>query len=231
MRLPSVLNWTLLGINTLVFLLLLMILLTISGWLRAKPTAHRLMDGGAVLGMEVYYEMGPFVLLTGKDFPRDNSFQLMQRCPPLNPSMSVLDGKYFAASKEATKHVSMDVAPDFSISCECSLAGGRVDISDLMLGHKAKGLRETLTDINVDGVFDVRQISDEEGGASRLYVSYQGIWREVMGGDKDPTQDEFHKQLLDGTRVSFDMQSGRWLSSTDNPADNNDKATDAERKE
>jgi hypothetical protein len=211
-------NWALLGVNTLVFLLLLMISLSYPGWLRSKPTAHRLPDNESVLGMEFYYEMGPFVLLTGKDFLSDTSFQMMQRCPPLNPSISVLDGEYFAATKGTTKTVRMDVGPDFSISCNCSLARGDVDIYDLMLSHQRKGLREALSDLNVDGVFDMRQTWDEERGVSRMYVWYQGVWREVMGGDKDRKQDTYHKQLMEGGRVSFDMRSGQWLSPTDKPA-------------
>ncbi len=50
---------------------------------------------------------------------------------------------------------------------------------------------------------------------SCIYVWYHGIWREVAG--KDPKQDLFHKQLLDGTRASFDMESGQWLSPPDKP--------------
>jgi hypothetical protein len=199
MRLPTtVLNWILLGINMFMFVLLVTILLAFPAWLRWKVSTHRLLDG-PILGMEVCHEMGPFVLLTGKDFPCDESFQLRQRCQPLNPSISVLDGKFFAARKAATKHVSMDVGPDFSVSCECSLADSGVDIYDLTLSHKGKDIR--LTDLNVDGVFDVRQTRDG------VCVWYQGVWREV---DKDPKQDLLHKRLLDGVQVSFDTHSGLW---------------------
>ena len=218
MRLPSVLNWTLLCINVIVFLLLLVMSFAYPGWVRSMPAAHPLRDNGSVLGMEVYYEIGPFVLLTGKDFPDDKSFQLRQRFPPLNPSMSVLDGKYFAARNEATKHVSMDMGADFSVSCDCSVAGGNVDISNLTLGHQRKGLHETLTDLNVDGVFDVRQTRDGEQGKGRMYVWHKGAWHEVVGFDKDPKQDEYHKRLVDDTRVSFDKTSGRWVSSTNESA-------------
>ena len=220
MRLPSVLNWTLLFINALVLLLLLVMAIAYPCWNRSMPAARPLplADGGAVGGMAIYYEIGPFVLLTGEDFPRDSFFVLRQRVAPLNPSLSVLDGKYFAARNDATKHVSMDLGADFSVSCDCSVDGGDVDISTLTLGHRRKGVHETLTDLNVDGVFDVRQTRDEAQGKSRMYVWYKGAWQEVLGFDKDPKHDEYHKQLGDGVRVSFDNTSGRWLSSTDKPA-------------
>ncbi len=65
MRLPSVLNWTLLCLNTLLFVVLLVISLISLGRPGLNPAAHRRLADGPVLGMEVCDEIGPFVLLTG----------------------------------------------------------------------------------------------------------------------------------------------------------------------
>jgi len=74
---------------------------------------------------------------------------------------------------------------------------------------------ETFFDYRVDGSFDYRILRDLEGGMGQHCVFYHGRWQEVMAADKDPKQDQFHKRLLDGTRVWFDMQSGQWLSSSE----------------
>lgn len=225
MRLPTFLNWALLGANVILCLFLLVRLHAPSGSSPLTPTGHRVLADGPILGMAAQDQIGPFVLLTGKDFPRDKSFQLTEQYPPLNPGLSVLDGMYFGATDEGVKHIGMNVGPDFSISCMCTPAKAAVDIRDLTVTRTKDGQGETFTDINVDGICDVRQTRDEKARRSRLDVLYRGEWRETLGGDKDPTQDRWHKQLLDGTRVYFDRQSGRWTSATDKPAAKREDAT------
>jgi len=166
--------------------------------------------------MEVYYEIGPFVLLAGKDFPRDESLVLVQRDQPL--SISLLDTDRLGGKVGTTaKTLTVGLGDDFLLSCDYSLAGGGTNPEHLMLCRRNQGLLETLTDYNVDGVFDLRQTRDEKQRLSRMYVWYRGTWREIMGAEKDPKQDESHKQLLEGERVSFDIHSGQWLSPTDKP--------------
>ena len=70
MRLPATRNRTLLCLNILLFALLVSTVLMLSGRLDFSRAAHSLPPKIAALGMEVYWEKGPFVLLTAKDFPR-----------------------------------------------------------------------------------------------------------------------------------------------------------------
>ena len=83
----------------------------------------------------------------------------------------------------AAKSVSVYLGDDFSLECDYSAAGA---VQQLMLCRRKKGVAEALTDLNADGVFDLRSTRDDRRGVSCLYVLYHGVWREVMGGDKDP---------------------------------------------
>jgi hypothetical protein len=217
MRLPSFVNWTLLCMNTVLFVFLLLMSPVRPGWLGLERPARRLPSDVAALGLDFYYEKGPFVLLVGKDFPRNESFALIQRGAPANLSLEVLQGLYGPATKSVTVGLGTD-----SISFDYSNAAGGAKVHHLMFSHRNKGLLETFTDINADGVYDFRQTRDESRHVSHVFVWYHATWREALGRDIDPKQDEYHKALADGTRVSFDMQSGRWLSSAEKSATSRD---------
>lgn len=208
MRLPSMLNWALLCLNTALAVALTSVLLLSPGGPNGHLVPHPLPDNVAALGMAVYYEMGPFVLLAGKGFPKTHEFALTLRDQSL--SMSLTDAVWM--DEPATYSASMGVGPDFSLSCDYSLIDGNPSVLKMMLSHRREGLLEWFTDLNVDGVFDLRGTRDEEHHLSRGYVLYQGNWQEILGGDKAPQQDELHKQLVDGTLVSFVKERGHWLT-------------------
>jgi hypothetical protein len=210
MRIPSFLNWILLCANTLLLALLLWGSLFRPEHQRLNLDPRPLPNDIAMLGMDVYYEKNPFVLLVGKDFPRNESFVLAQRGRPLY--FSAEDGD--TPDGEERKQATVGLGADFSLSCGYSLHGDGADIHHLMLCHRNKGVEEALFDLNADGVFDTHHIRDEKRHVSHVYVLYQGAWREIFGADKDPKQDQYHKQLVDGQRVVFDKNRGCWLSST-----------------
>ncbi len=228
MRLRSIVNWTLLCLNALLCAILLFILLVHLGWIHSGPFVHLNETDQAILNQDVYWAKGPFVFLVDKDFPRNESFTLFQQDKQL--SVSTKDLCAWLKPKE-WNYISVVINPDFSISCDYSIAGGKAFVHELMLSHRKNGLRESLTDFNADGIFDRRSTTGEDIHENHGYVWYHGIWREIMGGEKGPNQDEYDEQLLDGTRVSFDVKSGQWLSSTEKPAADNDKGAHENKQE
>ena len=161
MKLSPVVTWTSLCLNAVLLVFLLLMFLVCPYWLARTPPMRALPSEVAALGMEVYYEKDPFVLLVGKDFPRDKSFVLVQRDQPL--SISALDTERLGGKVGTTaKTLTVGLGDDFSLSCDYSLAGGGTNAEHLMLCRRDQGLLEALTDYNVDGVFDVRQTRDEK---------------------------------------------------------------------
>ncbi len=214
MRLHPAVNWAFLGVNAVLFVLLSVswgVFLLRSG---SELRPHRLPEGQRLFGMEFRYEKGPFSLMVGKDFPRDGSFILEQRGRPL--SIFAQDSDY--SGDPSIRTVLVSLGADFYISCDYSFAGGGVKVRELGLSHENNGSIESFTDHNAKGAFDLRQTRDVKRRVSRMYVWFQGAWREVAHGDKGPAQDGFHKQLIEGDRVSFDNKSGRWVSSAEKPA-------------
>lgn len=216
MRLRLALHWILLCANMLLFVFVLLILLVIWGWPRLNKAARVADHDAAILGQAVYCARGPFSLLVAKDFPADESFTLIQHArQPLDISVDDLG----AGGVGRRKRVHLGLGERFAVSVEYSESsseGCRFDMLQLTrLGEKRS---DTFFDYRVDGSFDYRIVRDLQGRVGQHCVFYQGRWQEVLGADRDPKQDQFHKQLLDGTPVSFDTQSGQWLSSTEKPA-------------
>ena len=211
MHLRSIANWALLCFNSVLFVFLLVALVVSRGWWSVNAEARVLPRGEAVLGMEVCREIGPFVLLTGKDFPRTDTFMLVRRGQPCDFSIQNLDAKFFFGNG---RRAEIALGQNFSIAVEYTWSSpNNCKIHKLELSRRDENRSETLFDIGADGTFDVRVVTDTARGqhTGGVYVWYEGAWRKVMGGDREPEQDEFHNRLLDGTWVSFDARNGRWI--------------------
>jgi hypothetical protein len=205
---------------------LLLILLVSLGWLHTNPVLHLDNTDQAILNQDIYWAKGPFVFLVDKDFPRNESFTIIQKDRQL--SISTKDITEWLKPKE-WKYIYVVISPDFSFSCDYFISNDKGYVHELELCHRNNGLYEVLTDLNADGIFDMRYTRDDEQHV-KIYVCYHGVWREINGGE-DSNQDKFHKQLLDGTRISFDIKSGQWLSPTDKPVADNDNAAHEKKQE
>ena len=204
MRLPSILNSTAICVNIILSAAVLWIVLGLRGPSERDDPARALAPDLRVKGMEAWFEKGPFVLLVGRDFPQSGSFAVAERGKPL---MIRVENTRDAAGSPA-KSVGVSLTADFYVSLDYLPSGAA---QRLTFCHFKTGVTETLTDLNADGVWDTRLTRDVLTGVSRLYVWYRAAWREVVGGDRDPKQDEFHRRLMTGEPVFFSSEHGQWL--------------------
>jgi hypothetical protein len=217
MRLRSIANWALLCLNTFLFVILASRLDVQTGSLGVDADVRVAKRDAAALGKDLFFASGPFALFVAKDFPRDKSFTLMERGEPLfvmkeDRPFPVLAEQMHVDGEEPTREVTVGFGEHSSVSAEYSCSpkeGCRVSMLRLSTGDARRG--ETFSDYGAVGSFQMRQVRDFVRRTSQMYVWYQGDWQEVMGGDKDPKQDQFHKRLLDGTRVYFDTHRGEWF--------------------
>ena len=180
-------------------------LLFLASWLRGRWSFLRTV---AALGMEVYCEKGPFVMLTSKDFPRVQSLALVQRG---DPSLNVMVQDLGEEKNNKRRSVMVGLPPHFSLSVEYAYStDSSPRVQQVMLTRSDGKRSEAFFDHGGRGVFDTHVVEDTAHKKGGLYVRYEGNWRKTLGGDEDPEQDTFHKRLVDGTRVSFDEQKGEW---------------------
>ena len=210
MRLPSALNWTLLCGN----MLLSAAILWIAVGLRARPhgsdEAHVLATDLPINGMELAFQKGPLVFSVGRDFPRSGSFAIAERGTPL---MIRVD-KSGDATGSPGESVNVALRSQFSVALDLTPTGAARQFT---FSHAASGVRETLFDLNADGIFDVRHTEDIEcQHAGRVFVRYRGSWQEVSRAAK---QDLYHKRLMSGESVFFSSERGEWLLGTGEPSE------------
>jgi hypothetical protein len=212
-RLPTILNWTLLFVNIMVLMVLLMLLLAPPSWMEFHSAPRRISEDQTALGMELYWEKGPFCLLAHRDFPETNCFSLIQKDGGASFSVDDLRNNAWAidSGTGATDSASIYVGEHFSLSCEYSGTGQGMQVAQFSVHLQKDALVQSLVDLNADGIFDMRTRRKEERMSDgHLEVRYDGDWRQVMGGDKDTEQNLYRKTLLDGTRVVFDKPTGKW---------------------
>ncbi len=187
--------------------LLAAFLLFFSNW-RLGSTAADLPANVAALGMEVYYEKGPFVILVNKDFPRVQSLALIQRG---NPSLNVMVQDLGEVKNDRRRSVMLGLSPNFTLSVDYSYsADNTCTVQQVMLAKFDGKHREAFLDHGGGGSFDTHIVDDMVRKKGDSYVWYRGVWQKTLGGDHDPDQDTFHKRLVDGTRVLYDKQKGEW---------------------
>ena len=84
MRLPTLLNWTILGFNSLLLVFLLLCVFVIDpGRLPWSPAVRRARVDADALGMDVYYARGPFAISVAKDFSNSGSFMFVRYGQPV----------------------------------------------------------------------------------------------------------------------------------------------------
>jgi hypothetical protein len=207
MRLPTVLNWTLLCMN-LTFLAMLGVSWFLStGWLRVHPAARRAADSLAILNMDIYWAKGPFVLMVSKDYPQDESFAFFQvdehgRHVALMTESTV--GGDGVGSKEIMfwEGETSEVTLSYSVSY---LQDRRQQ--DLRLSRTFDEKRsESFLDWGADGSYDRRSVRDHQAGKSYGYVFYGNDWQEI----KEHVS-KYHQILASGEEVIFDRDMGKWL--------------------
>jgi hypothetical protein len=88
------------------------------------------------------------------------------------------------------------------MACSYALADG-IRMREVRINTREAGF----FDFRADGVYDVRIVSPGET-QSALQVWYENQWRDVDRG-KDSTK--YDKTLVDGTKLRFDQDAGRWL--------------------
>jgi hypothetical protein len=199
------------------------LLLSMSGWVLAATLAGYLLlfsnrhihsadfalsPDVAALGMDVFSEKGPFVILTNRDFPRVQSLALIQRGDPLNVMVQDLGER----ENKRRRSVSVFLHPSFSLSVQYAYSRDNTcTIEEVMLGRSDGKRDEAYFDYGGRGSFDAHTVYDTSHKSFvGVYIKYRGVWRKTLGGDKDPDQDTFHKRLVDGTQVQFDKQKGEW---------------------
>jgi hypothetical protein len=204
MRPPTVLNWALLCLNALLLVFLLTVLLISPRSIPWNPSVRRAQLDAEVLGMEVYCARGPFSINVAKTFPRNESFWFQSYDQPVALVTDAAMGE-----ESGTRNVMLVLGEDFSVSMDYSNSmdcfyspSSKCQIRNLMLIN-SQG--ESLTDFNVDGCFDLRRLPDTEAQTGRYCIYFGGEWCEVQD-----FLGEYHKRLVGGQEVIFDIESGQW---------------------
>ncbi|MGQ9663658.1 MAG: hypothetical protein ACUVWX_15210 [Kiritimatiellia bacterium] len=199
-------NLVFLLLNSLVFVILLVLCLGPGGCLDRARMARVAGEDPRTLGQDVYVARPPFVILVSKDFPKDDSFTMLTHA----------EAVFFRVWHEKTDDTNIKEAMcgigDLSFSCRYSLADGDVCVRDLMLIRQRGDIAEAFSDFNADGTFDFRQTRDLKNRVSTAFVWYDGAWQKILGAGEDPNQDQYHKRLLSGQAVSFDGTVGKWVA-------------------
>jgi len=215
MRQRSILNWVLLSLNGMLFVFLLARSLLCQRDRALEPAAMRAtaraMAAYEELGIsgDIYCAKGPFALVVAKNYPSNPSFDFFHYGLGINLS---LDGLLHDKADGETHSVTLGLGNDFWFSVDFSSSGRQPSIGSFMLSRRKNGVHEVLIDYNADGVFDVRQTTHEEENVRGTYVWYGGAWRAVAArSPKDFQQTEYRMQIIDGERVYFDFESGKWM--------------------
>jgi hypothetical protein len=158
--------------------------------------------------MDAYMVKRPFALYVAKRFPQDESYALVHSG---GPELVIVEDERTTEDATARKVTLQWTDIGFALSCDYSFASGRSKIGAITLAHEDHRVLEALIDLNADGVYDVRLVMEKTRKTSCLSIFYEGKWQEVMGSERDPGMDKYHKRLLNGRRLSFDMGRGSWV--------------------
>lgn len=219
MRFRSIANWVLLCLNCVFFVLLLVFSLVYEHDGAIDPEAMRAAERGLAVYEEgdilrdVYCAKGPFALWVAKDFPSDQAFDFFQYALGLSLS---LDSPLPPDEDDGETHsLALELGDDFWFTVNFCPAGRYPEVRSFALYQTRGDVLVTLRDNNADGVFDMRQTMDEVKGVSRTNVWYHGTWRAVAPRSSEEFQQtEYRRQLVDGERVYFNLQTGEWLPLT-----------------
>ena len=126
-------------------------------------------------GMELAFQKGPLVFSVGRDFPRSGSFAIAERGTPL---MIRVD-KSGDATGSPGESVNVALRSQFSVALDLTPTGAARQFT---FSHAASGVRETLFDLNADGIFDVRHTEDIEcQHAGRVFVHIAAPGKRSVG--------------------------------------------------
>jgi len=194
-------------LNILLFALLIRASLPPHGraWAMGTKVAADLAKADPELAMDVYCVRDPFVILVDKAFPRTDSFKVFVYGEPF---MIAADAAMDNAA-EATKDVYLAFGAEFSIGCTyCSNEDG-FQIRSITVDTKG----QHLIDLNADGRFDERMVFPKQRSEKPppKEIWYKGAWH-VPVSASGSSLGKHERRLPSGHVVSFDMESGDWVS-------------------
>jgi hypothetical protein len=158
-------------------------------------------------GEHLHVTRYPFSIYVADNFSRDKYFTMLYDDTP---------GIYLSVNPgytDDTKHFLVGIGEHFAFSCDYSVVDQQAVVHSLSL-NRCQG--EWLTDMNADGLFDMRNYYPEQEyldpeQAPGVYVWFNHSWEAIMDAIADPQQDLYHKRLVTGEYVEFDHGQGRWV--------------------
>lgn len=179
------------------------------------------------LGLDVYSTKDPFAILVDKNFPHTDRYIFLVRGRPF---LVIAEGDVEGDDVDeddanAMKGVVIAFGNDFSIGCEYTDTHGSQTRQITLFNND-----QYFTDLNADGQWDNRIVMPKQFSQTPppLQIWYHDRWEELPQAISQPLHvdlmpSRYKAQLHDGTRVTFDMQRGQWLSEMDESAVNRDQ--------
>lgn len=191
MRLRSTVNWLLLGLNALLFSVLVVVLLR-----------------ATVPGEDTDFSRGPFRFSSWKDSSGDTCFTLLWVDGPLDVSLlrAYSIGELAGEARESEKRVVVGLGEQFSAWIGyLGSPTNDLEMREITVRREHGGSYELWTDYGADGSYDTKATGDLKRHVARGYILLEGEWKEVVD-----TFGDFDKQISGGRRVRFNRLSGLW---------------------
>lgn len=218
MKLRSVLNWTLLTVNGILFACLMTLAWNHRHEIFGSPFQRRVEDDAKKMGMNVYLAKFPFAVFTPVDSSSANHFALFRYDPPLvvsaeSPKM-VPDEGVAGETNDARTTAMLHIGEEFSLIVDYAYSSsGGYRVHDVQVVRDVDDGRECFFDFGSDGTYDFHMFQMFQDGmylASKHEVWFQSRWVEVK-----ETMGRYRKRLADGQEVLFDVQLGKWRAVAD----------------
>lgn len=155
---------------------------------------------GRLLGMDVAYSKDNLSLLVGDSSVRN--FKLFDTDQSMLMSSSDATGN----DEEGSRVALVSLGSDFEIA----VAFSHHDSQAIIHKITATISDAVYTDLNADGVYDLRSLPPGEGSAARHSVTQVRIKDKWLDVRRD-ARSTLDRELTNGSKVSFDSESGIWL--------------------
>ena len=164
------------------------------------PTSEKLLAAN-----DVYLSKRPYTILVPKGpQPKGQFLLIVDDTPPLVLSVKPSHdeaGKEIWEGKEAR----VSIGSDFSMSCKYAPAKGpTARVREFTVSNE----RDCFCDLNADGKWDLRILSQDDPKEARVQIWYQDEWRDATQGDRPGA---YYKKLQGEPAVLFDMKTGLWV--------------------